>query len=481
MIHKNVRVRFAPAPTGIMHLGNVRTALMNYLFARKHNGTSILRIEDTDAQRNFDPNAEIICKDLAWLGISYQEGPHLGGPHQPYIQSQRGNIYEKHLTLLKEKNAIYRCFCSEQELETKRQRQQALHLPPRYDRVCLSLLAHEIENKIAQGHPFIWRVKMDHALSETIHDLAHGPIQFAFKNFSDFPITRQDGSFTFLFVNFIDDMLMGITHVLRGEDHITNTACQIMLYLIFNHPIPLFWHLPIICNIDGKKLSKRDFGFSLHTLRDEGFLPEAITNYLGIIGTSCAEEILSMDDMVNTINLSKPSATGAIKYDSEKLRWVNHKWIARYSTLELAKGCRPFLEAVYHEHVTKLSNEQLAQLLAPIHSDIVTLKDSITALHFVFIAPELTASHFESCINEHNRLPIKTVITTVIHTQTDTELLSALLSAAKKANIATKDMFHFLRLSMTGSINGVNVGSIIQMLGTTEAKKRIQQGLNLLE
>ena len=301
----HVRVRFAPSPTGFMHLGNVRAALVNYLFARQKNGTFILRIEDTDQQRNVDPEGRQIIADLNWLNLTYQEGPLVGGPYAPYYQSERTPLYQEHLELLKKQARVYRCFCTAEELEKKRQRQLALKMPPRYDRACLKLSAQEIEKNLAEHKPFIWRFKLSDQIIQ-VTDLARGTITYDLKHFSDFPLTRQDGSFTFIFANFVDDLTMKISHIFRGEDHLSNTGVQAALYEAFSAPLPLFWHLPIMSNAEGKKLSKRDFGFSLNDLRTAGFLPEAIDNYLAIIGGGTfTQEIMSLEELAKNLDFSK--------------------------------------------------------------------------------------------------------------------------------------------------------------------------------
>lgn len=358
-MNKPIRLRFAPSPTGMMHLGNIRTALMNALFACKNNGSFVLRIEDTDAARNFDPGALNIIQDLTWLGLTYDEGPGKGGPYAPYFQSERAPLYQKSLDQLIAKNAVYRCFCSPEELDKQRTRQIALKKPPRYDRTCLQLSADAINKKLDQKIPFIWRYLLDHTQQISINDLAHGPINFDLKNFSDFPLTRGDGSFTFIFANFVDDMLMNMTHVIRGEDHLTNTACQAVLFHAFNATIPTFWHLPILCNVEGKKLSKRDFGFSLRDLKNNGFLPEAIINYLAIIGGgSFANEVMSFDQLAQAIDFDHINATGQVKFDPEKLRWMNNKWIARISAQELYDRCLPYLTQAY-PNLHNIDTEQL--------------------------------------------------------------------------------------------------------------------------
>lgn len=317
-----VRVRFAPSPTGLMHLGNVRSALMNFLFARQKKGSFILRLEDTDTQRNFDPNGKQIMADLAWLGLFYDEGPDIGGPCGPYMQSERAAIYGEYLRQLEVKNKVYKCFCTSEELEKKRQRQIALKTPPRYDRSCARLNAQESE-ELSKTKPFIWRFNLEDETEKHIEitDLARGTVKYDLKHFSDFPLTRQDGSFTFIFANFVDDVTMLITHIFRGEDHLTNTALQALLYRTFEVKLPLFWHLPIICNSTGKKLSKRDFGFSLGDLHKGGFLPEALNNYLTIIGGGVfKQEVMDMNQLIDAFNFEEINSTGAVKYDLEKLR-----------------------------------------------------------------------------------------------------------------------------------------------------------------
>ncbi len=212
---KPVRLRFAPSPTGIMHLGNIRAALLNYLFARQKDGSFVLRIEDTDPQRNFDPGGAKIIADLQWLSLNYDEGPAIEGPYAPYLQSRRSSLYQEKLKELQEKGVIYRCFCTSEELDKRRQRQIALKQPPRYDRTCAKLSSQEIQQKLDAGIPFIWRFKIDHAKTVSFEDLARGTMKFDAANFSDFPITRQDGSPTFMFANAVDDITMNITVVMR--------------------------------------------------------------------------------------------------------------------------------------------------------------------------------------------------------------------------------------------------------------------------
>lgn len=480
MANNHIRVRFAPAPTGMMHLGNIRTALMNYLFAHKNKGTFVLRIEDTDQQRNFDPNAQKIREDLAWLGLIHDEGPGVGGPYSPYFQSQRVAIYQEKQHELEKSGAIYRCFCTTEELDKKRQRQEALKIAPRYDRTCLHLSAADIQHQLTLQTPFIWRVKLDHGHTIKVHDLAHGITTFELKNFSDFPITRQDGSFTFLFANFVDDLTMKMTHVFRGEDHKSNTAGQVALYEICNTKPPLFWHLPILCNIDGKKLSKRDFGFSMRDLKDAGFLPQALCNYLGIIGGSYAQEIMSLEELAHSINLETPAVTGQIKYDIEKLKWLNHKWISRLNPTELALACRPFLIQAYPT-IENMDDASLGQLLTHIQTDLVTLTDSIAAVRFFFEAPTITDADISASIAQPNRQQVATIVGEHLAIiEQAKEYVDRVKRDAQKQGLSMKEFFYFLRLALMGATHGPAIHVLIEMLGHQEAYKRLTAALHLL-
>ncbi len=470
-----IRVRFAPAPTGMMHLGNIRTALMNYLFARQKGGTFILRVEDTDPERNYDPGAKKIMEDLAWLDITYQEGPVVGGPYAPYFQSERTDLYKKNLQKLIDSQNVYRCFCTQEELEKKRERQIAMKMPPRYDRTCLKLSEEEIQKNLANNKPFVWRVKLDHNKSVTITDMARGPITFEYKNFSDFPITRQNGTFTFMFTNFVDDMTMKITNVLRGEDHLTNSAGQAALYQAFDHPLPLFWHMPILCNIDGKKLSKRDFGFSLRDLKDAGYLPQAICDYLTIIGGSFAQEVMSLDELAKQFDFENIKATGQIKYDVEKLTWLNKQWIMKLDDEQLYDYCLPFLISAYPQ-AKDLDKQKLIRMLQIIKTDLATLKQSVDDLAFYFNEPSVARSNIEEYVAPENVDKIVTIIKDNAQLLNNpTEFGTAFKTTSKKQGIPLKESFSLVRLALTGQPRGLGLVQLVEILGPDEVLARINK------
>jgi glutamyl-tRNA synthetase len=478
-----VRVRFAPSPTGFMHLGNVRTALINYLFAHHYKGTLIIRIEDTDQQRLFDHRAEGILRDLQWLSLTFQEGPVIGGPHAPYYQSERNAFYQEYLNLCIAQDKVYRCFCTTQDLEKKRERQIAQKLPPRYDRTCLTLSESKIQENIALQIPYIWRFKLPDT-QVTITDLARGTITYNLKHFSDFAITRQDGSCTFIFANFVDDLLMEITHVIRGEDHLSNTASQAALYHGLNKPLPLFWHLPIMANTDGKKLSKRDFGFSLNDLRNAGYLPEAITNYLALLGASLkkstaagsnaidSNEIMSLSEIADLFDFDHIGSTGQIKYDIEKLRWINQKWIQKISLPEFKQRIVHLLDLP--------ADKKFDELLLLVKPELMTLNEVVEKTAFYFKAPDLSALTLPDA--EKALLPfLEESLAELSEVQTVPEqFVPSIAQKAKAAEIPVKPLYALLRTALTGQAQGLNIKEIILLLGAQESYKRFSQAITEL-
>lgn len=469
------RARFAPSPTGFLHLGSVRTAVINYIFARQNNGKFILRIEDTDPNRNFDPEGTIIIQDLNWLGLNYDEGPIKGGPCEPYIQSKRLSIYKQYLDQLIIEKKVYRCFCTQEELEKSRLRQKALKKPPRYEQTCLKLNEQGIESKLLEKTPYIWRFKLDSTQTIEITDLARGKITFNLKNFSDFPITRQDGTFTFMFANFVDDLTMEITDIFRGEDHISNTAGQAALYKAFNIDLPKFYHMPIIVSTAGKKLSKRDFGFSLKDLNKAGYLPEAINNYLAIIGGSYSQEIMSLEELVTAIKFDTISSAGYITYDVEKLKWVNHKWIMKLTPEELTKRCKAILEEAYPE-VKNLDNQLLVKLVTLVQKELITLNDIVSTLEFYFKKPTLKKENLEQYNYQENQDTLKKILENLTPEvlENPEEILNKIKEISKANNSSLKFIFKLLRVALTGSPQGLEIKELLNILPNQEIKDRIK-------
>ncbi len=468
-----IRVRFAPSPTGFMHLGNIRTALINYLFAHQKKGEFIVRIEDTDKSRNLDEAGYAILEDLKWLGLKYNEGPVVGGKFGPYFQSERTEIYKKNLDDLILNQKVYRCFCTLEELERVRKEQLSQGLPPRYNRRCLHLSDDQIKQKLAIGIPFVWRFEINQDEEIEIEDMTRGKVKFEMKNFSDFILMRQDGSFTFMFTNFVDDWLMKITHVIRGEDHLSNSAVQAALFHALAVKLPTFWHLPMLCSKNGKKMSKRDFGFSLEDLKYDGFLPHAICNYLAIIGGSFENEILSLGELVEVFKFENMHSTGAIKFDIEKLNWINHKWIERFSAEKLLPFVKPFLHDQLPESQT-LDDEILKFILEKIKSDLKSLKDVGPNIEFYFHAPEVSKEELENKIGQDKSNIILKLIHDHINDCDKTDLfLEILKSKGKEKGLKIKEIFWPLRYLLTGNFSGQSVHDLFEILPDEQIRKRL--------
>ena len=469
----NIRVRFAPSPTGFMHLGNVRAALMNYLFAKNQAGTFILRIEDTDEKRNIEEARAKILSDLEWLGLEFQEGPYKNGPHAPYLQSEREHLYQDKLAQLIEMKRAYRCFCTLEELENKRARHIALKQPPRYDRTCLRLTEAQIQDKLATSLPFMWRCKIEDGHTVTIADMAKGSIIFDMKNFSDFALTRTNGSSTFMFANFVDDWLMEITHVIRGEDHLTNTAMQAELYHAFSVPLPTFWHLPIICNSKGEKLSKRDFGFSLEDLKTAGFLPAAIVNYLAIIGASFKEEIQSLEELSANFDFSHLHGSSSIKYDLEKLTWINHQWIARSNSYEMLEQ----LKSLLHKDIPasmQTDAQELEKLITLLKPELKTLNDIVPLAAFYFDTPVIHKEDLVAHVGAEKTEHILCSIAECKQYLPNTELfLEHLKTLCKKHEISMKELFGSLRYLLTGQFQGIGIKDLLTILQPALVEQRL--------
>lgn len=471
----SVRTRFAPSPTGIMHIGNVRAALLNYLFAKQNNGTFVLRIEDTDQQRNIELGTQHIIRHLKWLGLIYTEGPEVGGDFGPYFQSERSDTYQKHLEILHEKDFVYRCFCTPEELEIRRNRQIAMKRAPRYEGTCLKLTKEEVTQKLNDKTSYIWRMKVDSSKKVSFKDLARGVLEFDLQHFSDFPLTREDGTFTFIFANCIDDCEMKMSHVFRGEEHLSNTVSQTVLYQALEYALPTFWHLPILCNQEGKKLSKRDKGFSLDDVENQGFLPETICNYLGILGASFEQEIMSLDVLAKNFKFDHLHGASQIKYDIEKLKWMNHKWIASCDLDKLVQLCKPFLAKQYD--LSKISDEQLTLFIKLIQNDLQTLLDSVDQLKFYFEKPSVRRDTLSGIIEPEKIDLLFNILKNEPTTAAWDQFLSNIKPKTKAAGITDKEMFGTVRTLLTGSPKGMQMNDLFTCLGAEEFFVRIKQQL----
>jgi glutamyl-tRNA synthetase len=349
-----VRLRFAPSPTGELHIGSVRTILYNHLFAKQKDGQLVLRIEDTDQSR-FDARAlPSIYDGLRWLGIGSDEGPREGGPFAPYVQSERLALYTEHADRLVEMNAAYPCFCSPERLAQVRATQQARGDPvTRYDRFCRKIDPSEAADR-ATREPHTIRLKVPDSGSVGIDDLVHGPIEWQLETIEDQVVLKTDGFPTYHLAVVVDDHVMEITHILRGEEWLPSVPKHLLIYRAFGWTVPPMAHVPLVLGPDGKKLSKRHGATRVTEFREQGFLPEGLVNYLALVGWApgTEDEIFSMDDLIRVWRMDQVQKAGG-KWDYQRLRWFNGIWIRRLSDDELLVRLDPFLPAEWDRKVVR--------------------------------------------------------------------------------------------------------------------------------
>ena len=359
-----VRVRFAPSPTGEPHVGNLRTALFSWLFARRHGGKFIVRVEDTDRERYVEGALDAILDSLRWLGLDWDEGPEVGGPYEPYLQSERLRHYEASAQELIDRGFAYHCYCSRERLEEMRTEQQRKKLPPGYDRRCRNLSPEEGRELMGQGTPPVVRFKMPLSGNTSVRDLIRGEVTWQSELLDDFVILKSDGYPTYHLANVVDDHLMEISHVLRAEEWLPSTPRHVELYRALGYEPPLFAHLPMILGPDRAKLSKRHGASSVLEYRDEGFLPEAMVNFMALLGWSLDDktDVMPMDVVLEHFSLDRIGKAGAI-FDNEKLLWMNGVYIRQLSLEELADRVLPFLEVDSAPSVGGIDRDYLLRIL----------------------------------------------------------------------------------------------------------------------
>ncbi|MCX7796776.1 MAG: glutamate--tRNA ligase [bacterium] len=464
----SVRVRFAPSPSGSLHVGNVRTALFNWLFARKNKGIFILRIEDTDVERTFQSAYQGILEDLSWLGLNWDEGP--------YRQSERLDIYKSYALRFLEEGLAYKCFCSPEELERERKEAMKEGKPPRYSGRCANLSPEEVSKLEKEGIPYSVRFRIPKDAYFIVDDIIRGRIEFDVNAITgDFIILRSDGMPTYNFAVVIDDYLMNITHVIRGEDHLSNTPRQLLIYKALGAEPPRFAHLPMIVGSDRSKLSKREGSLSIKELRGEGFLPEGVVNYLALLGWSPkGEEIKTLDELIEEFSLEEVSPSPSA-YDPAKLRWINRQHIMRLNEEKLLEYAEPFLK-----DLNKYPKDWLLRAIASIKEYAETLSD----------IPQYVEKYYLSDINldqsyKEELILGKDAIKTFLNLLKETEDLNAINDIFKEAmkisGIRGRRFYHPIRLAITGYESGPELVEFIPILGKDKCIERLEKALKFLE
>jgi glutamyl-tRNA synthetase/nondiscriminating glutamyl-tRNA synthetase len=460
----DLRLRFAPSPTGQLHVGNARTALFNWLLARGQGGTFVLRIEDTDMERSTTASERAIIDDIRWMGLDWAEGVEVGGDHGPYRQSERLHIYRAHAVELMSNGHAYRCFCTEAQLEADRQEALAEGRPPKYVGRCRGISRDEARRRVENGEKAVIRFRVPLACEIVFTDIVRGDVRFHTEFIGDPVLVRSDGIPAYNYAVVIDDALMGITHVIRGEDHISNTPRQILLYEAFGWTPPAFAHVSLVMGPDHSPLSKRHGATSVREFRERGYLPEALTNYLALIGWSPGdgEELLPIDELAKRFRLEDVGKSAGI-FDPEKLAWVNRHYLKLAAPARLAALCVPYFQREGWIGEPTGAEQALLESLVPLATASVDRLDQVPArLRFLFdySAERALADAAIRGEADASRAVIEALAAELATSEplTDKDRFRALAGRVRERTGAKgKALFHPIRLALTGEAAGLEL------------------------
>ena len=474
-----VRVRFAPSPTGYPHLGNIRTALFNWLFARHHHGVFILRIEDTDTARKVEGAVDMILDSLRWLGLNWDEGP--------YFQSERLPIYRETAQMLLDEDHAYLCYCSPERLETMRQEQMQRKQPPKYDRHCRDLRQQERNQPKTTGIRPVIRFKTPLEGETTFDDLIYGQVAFRHETLDDFVLLKSDGYPTYHLANIVDDHSMAVSHVLRAEEWISSTPRHVLLYQALNWQAPQFAHLPMILGPDRAKLSKRHGATNIRDYQEQGYIREAMINFLALLGWSLDDrtELLSGEELVKHFSLERVGKTAAI-FNREKLEWMNGVYLRRLSLEEFVRGAMPFLDRDLPESVRRpLDGGYVRQVASLIQERAKTLGEVPQLAEFFFL-DELQYDRGLLLKGKSEARSVRGAITIASErleqaaTWDAATLESVLRSLAKELEVPTGQLFGLLRVAVTGRTAAPPLFQTMAVLGKERCLKRFRMTLQML-
>ncbi len=468
-MENKIRVRFAPSPTGHLHVGGARTALFNFLYARKTGGKFILRVEDTDLERSTKESEEMVLSDLKWLNLEWDEGPDIGGDYSPYRQSERLDLYKKFAYKLLEEGKAYRCFCTDQELEEMRKKAEQEKRPPHYDRRCLKLSEEEVKAKMEAGIPYTIRFKVPEK-DYVLYDLVRGKVEWKSGVLGDFVILRSNGMPVYNFCVVVDDHLMEISHVIRAEEHLPNTLRQLMLYEALGWKPPKFAHVSLILGKDRSKLSKRHGATSVSQFKKEGYLPEAMTNYLALLGWNDGtdREEFTLKELIEKFSLKRVSKSPAV-FDIDKLNWINSLHIKKLTDeryLELSKEFvlekYPFLENAYSER-----KEWVLKVINMVKKGLTVLKEIPQEISFLFEYKPWEEEDILTLFKEDEKQfeAAKVIAKKLSELEEITiENLWETVNAVKKEGFKGKYLFHPLRIVVSGKNSGPEIDVLTESL-----------------
>lgn len=483
-MNQEVRTRYAPSPTGYMHVGNLRTALYAYLIARKMGGKFILRIEDTDQERYVEGAVDVIYSTLKATGLTYDEGPDIGGDYGPYIQSQRKELYRTYAEELVKKGNAYYCFCTKERLDQLRQPSEGTSIPFKYDKHCQKLSQEEVKEKIDQGLSYVIRQDIPVEGSMTFEDAVYGSITVENHTLEDMVLLKSDGNPTYNFANVVDDHLMQITHVIRGSEYLSSTPKYNLLYQAFGWKIPVYIHLPLIMKTSTKKLSKRDGDASFEDFVQKGYLKEAIVNYIALLGWNPGtnQEIFTLEELEQVFSLEGLNKAPAI-FDPAKLTWMNSEYIRKLSSEAFHEMALPFYEKRLVDAGFDLV--KISKLLQTRTEVLHQIPDQID---FLLTLPEYDGSlytHKKMKTNPQVALESLQRVLPVIQSISDWEetlLHDTLLLLVQEAGVKNGQVLWPLRIAISGkeSTPGGAI-EIAELLGKEETLRRIRLGIEKLE
>ena len=482
-----IRVRFAPSPTGYLHIGGARTALFNWLFARSLGGKLILRIEDTDIERLKEDSVSQILTSLKWLGINWDEGPEKGGDCGPYYQSERLDIYRSYVEKLLEEGKAYYCFCSAAALEAERAKQRAAKQPFRYARTCRETSLEEARARIAAGEKPSVRIKIPLEGSITVSDLIHGEVTFGMDQFDDFVIMKSNGIPTYNFAVVVDDHLMRISHVLRAEEHLSNTPKQLLIYEALGWEPPKFGHMSMILAPDRSKLSKRHGATSVEEFRSQGYLAEAIVNYLTLLGWGPGDEreLFTLDETVRLFKLEQMSKKAAI-YDTKKLTWMNGQYLSELPLAKILPEAKAFFikDGLADAAWLEAHGDYFAKLVDVVRVRVKTLQEVADASSYFFRdVEEYDAKGVGKHFKKESIALLEQLIEAVGKDETyDLNSLEALYNSVAQANnLSLGKVVHPTRLALTGRTVSPGLFDVMVLLGKEKTLERMQKAVEYIK
>ncbi|MDR3628125.1 MAG: glutamate--tRNA ligase [Ignavibacteriaceae bacterium] len=486
MINEKPRVRFAPSPTGYLHVGGLRTALYNYLFAKHNNGEFILRIEDTDRNRYVEGAVENLIKALEWCGLEYDEGPGKREQFGPYLQSERLSLYDKYAKELIEKGHAYYCFCTHERLDALKKEQQQQKLPQaKYDKHCLHLSKEEVEEKLASGMPKVVRLNVVPDQKVAFDDVVRGRVEFDTHNIDDQVLIKSDGYPTYHLANVVDDHLMKITHVIRGEEWLSSTPKHILLYDFFGWEKSVFAHLPLLLNPDRSKLSKRQGDVAVEDYRVKGYLKDALVNFVALLGWNAGDdkEFYYLNELIDSFSLERVNKSGAV-FDLEKLNWLNAEHLRKKPDAELLALLKDEIQNSTDVSTEikeqSYSDEYLIKIIDGMKERVSFIHEYITKSPYFFVAP----AEYEEAAKQKGWKPetpeqIKKLrdAFSALNNPVKEDYENALKQTAADLNIGVGKLIHPLRLATSGMSTGPGVYDILVIIGKEEVIKRIDTAL----